>query len=451
MATRSTTRWTVRSALVALVCAGSAPAPYLTQRLAPFDLDMHEFALTGRGVRTLRDRPRGERVFFWSDAEVVLAERVLSRRADLAAAAEHAAKAGSPLTDEGLLACYMCSEARESRDEWFLLYLHTLPRAQLSALSMDAEDLALLPRCYARCAEATRAYAERLHAACGAALEAVGEPPPPRDRFMRAFAHVRARSFALDEDVFRLEPRSPLVAQRGNRRALLPLLDLLNHRSGTRVRLERSEKSWRLIAEDACAAGEQVFNCYGERANLELLLHYGFALRDNAFARVGFDALDLLDGCVAARPREFGAPSARESLRARLVAEEASQRSEALPNLALFTFDASAGTAPATRPSERLRAALSVLERVAAKLGCTDEAARALPADVLDAMLRARLAELVSRLAEIGRRDDERSSPEARDHIAALLTAERTAIEEVIVERQAPGGRVLDGRHAETD
>ena len=61
------------------------------------------------------------------------------------------------------------------------------------------------------------------------------------------------------------------------------------------------------------------------------------------------------------------------------------------------------------------------------------------------------MAELVSRLAEIGRRDDERSSPEARNHIAALLTAERTAIEEVLEERQAPGGRVLDGRHAETD
>ena len=128
---------------------------------------------------------------------------------------------------------------------------------------------------------------------------------------------MRARAFALDEDVFRLGPRSPLVAQRGERRAPPPLLELLNHRSGARVRLERSEKSWRLIAEDACAAGEQVFNCYGERANLELLLHYGFALGDNARARVGFDCRELLDGVVAARPREFARRArARASARA---------------------------------------------------------------------------------------------------------------------------------------
>ena len=425
-------RWTSYSVVVvlAVLCAGSAPAPYLTQRLAPFGLDMHEFPSTGRGVRTLRDRASGERVFFWSDAEVVLAERALSRRADLAAAAEHAANAGAPLTDEAILACYMCAEARDSRDDWFFLYLSSLPRAQPSALTMDAGDRALLPRCYARCAEATREYAERLHAACAAALAAVGEPPPPRDRFLRAFTHVRARAFALDEDVFRLGPRSPLVAQRGERRALLPLLELLNHRSGARVRLERSEKSWRLIAEDACAAGEQVFNCYGERANLELLLHYGFALGDNARARVGFDCRELLDGVVAARPREFGAPRARASLGARLAAEEAALRGEALQNLALFFFDASAGVARAARPGARLKAALAVLERVAAELGCTEEAARALPADALDAMLRARLAELVSRLAEI-----DEGSPGMRGHIAALLAAERTAIEAVLDQR----------------
>ena len=51
-------RWTSYSVVVvlAVLCAGSAPAPYLTQRLAPFGLDMHEFPSTGRGVRTLRDR-----------------------------------------------------------------------------------------------------------------------------------------------------------------------------------------------------------------------------------------------------------------------------------------------------------------------------------------------------------------------------------------------------------
>ena len=105
---------------------------------------------------------------------------------------------------------------------------------------------------------------------------------------------------AVDDEVFRLRPpRHPHVAHHAPaaRRALLPLLDLLNHRDGARVRLERSEKAWRLVADDAYAAGGEVFNSYGARGNLELLLNYGFAVRDNPQRRVAFDADDL----VAAR------------------------------------------------------------------------------------------------------------------------------------------------------
>ena len=74
----------------------------------------------------------------------------------------------------------------------------------------------------------------------------------------RARAHVRARAFAVDDEVFRLRPpRHAHVAHHAPaaRRALLPLLDLLNHRDGAKVRLERSEKAWRLVADDAYAAG----------------------------------------------------------------------------------------------------------------------------------------------------------------------------------------------------
>ena len=60
--------------------------------------------------------------------------------------------------------------------------------------NMEEEERRLLPRCYGRAAFAMRAYAEDQYAACAAALEAVGEPTPPVDRFMNAMAHVGARA-----------------------------------------------------------------------------------------------------------------------------------------------------------------------------------------------------------------------------------------------------------------
>ena len=71
--------------LVARVGASGAAASYLTQRLADFGLEMGDFPGTGRGVRTVRKRARGERVVAWYDAEVVFAERALERRPELAA------------------------------------------------------------------------------------------------------------------------------------------------------------------------------------------------------------------------------------------------------------------------------------------------------------------------------------------------------------------------------
>ena len=70
-----------------LVAAAVDAAPgYLAQRLAEHGLAMAEFARTGRGVRTERDRAAGERVFYWFDKEVVFAERALERRRNLLSA-----------------------------------------------------------------------------------------------------------------------------------------------------------------------------------------------------------------------------------------------------------------------------------------------------------------------------------------------------------------------------
>ena len=401
--------------LVARVGASGAAASYLTQRLADFGLEMGDFPGTGRGVRTVRKRARGERVVAWYDAEVVFAERALERRPELAAAAARAAALERPLTDEAVLALYICAEAAEGRDDWFLLYRSTLPAAQPSAVTGGDAYARGLPRCYAACCGAVARHALSRYDDCEAAL---GAAAPGAEAFLRALAHVRARSFALDDDVFKIkEARSGDVAQRSGttRKALLPLLDLLNHRDGTRVRLERSPKSWRLVALEDYGEGAEVFNDYGDRPNLDLFLHYGFALRDATHARASFDAADLAAACAAARPDVFGGRDARASLERRLAADEAARRAAPVLDLALYSVDLPAGAEPVA-PSGRLRDALAVLAATAAGLG--DAAASKLPGDVVDALLRARLAELAGLSGGGG------DGP-----AAALVAAERAALE----------------------
>ena len=92
--------------IFALSCSSSSPRSVF-KLLAPHDVDVHTFEVTGRGLRTLRDREIGEALLEVPDSGVVLAERVLEADSHLAAAAAHAAELGSPLSDEGLLACFV--------------------------------------------------------------------------------------------------------------------------------------------------------------------------------------------------------------------------------------------------------------------------------------------------------------------------------------------------------
>jgi len=50
------------------------------------------------------------------DSSVVLAERVLETDICLAAAAAHPAELGTPLSDEGLLACFFTGDGRRRED-----------------------------------------------------------------------------------------------------------------------------------------------------------------------------------------------------------------------------------------------------------------------------------------------------------------------------------------------
>lgn len=239
-------------------CASASGAPSFTERLARHDLDVHDFQSTGRGLRTLRSRARGEVLLAVPDADVVLAERVLEGDDGLRAAAEHAAQSGRHLTEDSLLACFIAN-ARTNHPASSML-----PAVQPSVVSMEAEA-ALLPRCYASAAEESRAHAISQHATCTEALRAVGAGEPPLDAFLRAWAHVRARSVQFREGQdFGLAPRSELLsAERGLRKALLPYFDMINHQSGAGTKLVREGGAWQLVAEGGYGAGEQVFVSYG--------------------------------------------------------------------------------------------------------------------------------------------------------------------------------------------
>ena len=49
-----------------------------------------------------------------------------------------------------------------------------------------------------------------------------------------------------------------------------------------------------MVAAQPLVAGAEVFNCYGELSNAELLIKYGFALRGNPFSSVELEKAELL-------------------------------------------------------------------------------------------------------------------------------------------------------------
>lgn len=77
---------------------------------------------------------------------------------------------------------------------------------------------------------------------------------------------------------------SPSWHIKQNEAMLLPVLDLLNHNYAARVTwaVDRSKnKAYFDFTSDSVTKGEQLFNNYGMKSNEELLLGYGFCLKDN--------------------------------------------------------------------------------------------------------------------------------------------------------------------------
>jgi hypothetical protein len=62
---------------------------------------------------------------------------------------------------------------------------------------------------------------------------------------------------------------------------LVPWADMLNHQPGGSLGSLVEFSYFQIPAKDNYTTGEQVFDCYGPKSNLELLMGYGFTLETN--------------------------------------------------------------------------------------------------------------------------------------------------------------------------
>jgi hypothetical protein len=419
--------------LVFLAVTACDAGTYLSQRLVRSDLETKMFPLTGRGLATKRDRAPGDVLISIDDADVVTAERVLEQNPNAMAAAEAAAQSGRKLTDEMLLTLHIHCELQANSD-----YADSLPSTQPSVLRLSSDDVSLLPRCYANAANQTVQFALEQFDVLSTALRSAGSAPMSVDQFLCAFSHVRARSVEVSaEQGDGLEPESELVhASSGRRRALLPALDLINHRASARTTLERVPSPdspgccWRVISQDSHKAGEQVFFTYGACDNLKLLLQYGFCLPSNPEAVVLFDVRDLIDASEAALPKAFG--PVRSELLEQLGAVEAAPAAAGdgpFQRLSLFSYDTTSG-----EPRETLSQALATLQSLVVPLGGTAAEAADFPTQALRELLKARYEEVNMLIEDAARLDEQADDDEGgmRGATTTLLRAERLAIENVL-------------------
>ena len=101
--------------------------------------------------------------------------------------------------------------------------------------------------------------------------------------------------------------------------ALVPLGDMLDHSSGTRVewRTDDAAKTFSIISHQPISEGSVVYNNYGDKSNEELLLGYGFVLEPNSADsfHVMLAAGSMSDKCSAHDVQdERSEPAVREDL-----------------------------------------------------------------------------------------------------------------------------------------
>jgi len=354
-----------------------------------------------RKVRSLVDRTPGDVLLEIPSRDVLTAQRIRSRLEAESCDAKYKDDNNFDVEEEAL-ALGLLQWKQSGLDPYVtdVLPEHhgnawTLPENSWKTVSSD-----VLPRCYSETFAATR---QRANEFATAVAEARGYSV---DEALWAFSMVRSRSLAVPE---LMQPGDEDGGDSGRiPLALIPGLDLLNHRfgSGTTLQLvvddndddddgndDATNSRWIVSSSESIAAGDEVFLSYGhDKDNWKLLLTYGFCLPDNPNAIVFWTWEDLLDAAHTARPSTFSEPVCKQLLRHPQLTAYTVQSEDR----ATFSYDAASGT-----PRESLSNGLVMLNSLASQLGKPEPDPQELSAAVLAALVDRRLEELGEGLAKL--------------------------------------------------
>jgi hypothetical protein len=253
--------------------------------LKPFDLQLHDFPQTGRGIRTLIDRSPGDILLKIPVEDTITIRKVQAHLQDVF-------DISHPYTEEQLLALGLLL----LRDEHHPYVSSTmLPKEHFSVWNLPGDLWAnslCLPRCYRESFQATRNMVLEDFA------KTINGKYSTQD-VLWAFSMVRSRSIAvpeLKEANDDQEENSPPPL------ALIPGLDLFNHAFEAGTLLQLADDQWTLTSSKSYTAGDQIYLSYGDdKDDWKLLLTYGFSSFDNnPNALVFWTWEDLLEAAVQA-------------------------------------------------------------------------------------------------------------------------------------------------------
>jgi SET domain len=259
------------------------------------DLEIASFPDTGRGLKTTRDRNEKDLLLAIPEDVLITSASILAQYPSLNDALCH-----KSLSDQQVLTLGLCYKRHEADDYG---YVSSLPD-QYSVFNMPQDLMTALPRTYQRLVESTRTYALEMYESLADALHSgrSNREIPSLDTFLWAFSMVRSRAFGVGQHVDdRIRP-----GKGGQYGALVPGLDLINHRVGTQSTLELKNRHWELgSASRSYSAGDQVFISYGSHGDQwNFWLTYGFAGQGPPTVAY-FDMVDVLNACALAQPTHF--------------------------------------------------------------------------------------------------------------------------------------------------
>jgi hypothetical protein len=360
------------------ILTSSISSSWLSSRLDKFDLIVHDFASTGRGLRTLRPRFPGDVVISVPEIDAVTVTSLLDRFPDVLGRAA-TKQTDKKLSDEQVMAMGLLLLRDEGNQ-----YALSLPERQYSVLDIPHAILHCMPRAYQNVILAYQNHVSELHVS----LNDVLDSKVSLDDFRWAFATVRSRCVGVGDEV------DTRVMASGQKRVMLPAFDILNHKFGAKAVLLHSleDHSYVLRSNDAFGEGEQVYISYGEtRDNLKMLMTYGFCVPRNPNALVFFDVQDLLHACSLARPAYFPEPvqQAMHGLMKKLGKERD-----------LYEFDGSCH-----KPSRSLQVGLEMMADIEKQF--LEEPDHSFAREVLKALVYARIQEVGDRLMMVNQIHDD--------------------------------------------